>query len=76
MSILVLSASLRPQSRSRVLARKVFECLQAEKATVETVDLRDFPLPFCDGDAAYEHENIARIQNTIHRASVILIGLP
>jgi FMN reductase len=76
MTILVLSASLRAESRSRLLAKKAFELLQAEKAEAGYVDLRDYPLPLCDGGAAYGHENVARIGAQLQKAKVILIGLP
>lgn len=76
MSILVISGSLRTESRSRVLAQSAFETLQNQKADVSFIDLRDYPLPLCDGGAAYEHENVARIAAPLQKAKVILIGAP
>ena len=76
MSILVISGSLRTESRSRVLARNAFETLQTQTADVSFIDLQDYPLPLCDGGAAYEHENVSRIATHIQKAKVILIGIP
>lgn len=76
MSILVLSGSLRTASRSRVLAKKAFEFLQADKADVSYIDLRDYPLPLCDGGPAYDDENVARIAAPLQKAKVILLGIP
>jgi NAD(P)H-dependent FMN reductase len=75
-SILVISGSLRAESRSRVLAQNAFETLQSQKADVSFVDLQDYPLPLCDGGPAYGHENVARIFPHIQKAKVILIGMP
>lgn len=76
MSILLISGSLRTESRSRVLVKKAFEVLQAEKADASYIDLRDYPLPLCDGGAAYDHENVPRLSTFIQKAKVILVGIP
>lgn len=77
MKIVILSSSLRPNSLSRVLARQA-EQLLAKTKNVETqwVDLREYPLPFCDGDAAYGHPNVAKLQAILGEADVILVGVP
>jgi FMN reductase len=75
-SILVISGSLRTESRSRVLAQSAFEALQSQKADAHFIDLQDYPLPLCDGGPAYGHENVARVAPHIQKAKVILIGLP
>jgi FMN reductase len=76
MSILVISGSLRTESRSRVLAKKAVELLKAENADVKYVDLRDYPMPLCDGGAAYEHEDVARMTAFVQEAKVILVAVP
>ena len=50
---LILSTSLRAESRSRVLAQESLTRLQAAGVEVELVDLRDHSLPLCDGGACY-----------------------
>lgn len=76
MSLLVLSTSLHPTSRSRILCRACLAALETRGAEVAFADLRDFPLPMCDGDSAYGDPNVRRIADLIRRASAILVGVP
>jgi FMN reductase len=72
---LVISSSLNPQSKSRVLAQECYELLhQTEKA--EFIDLIDYPLPLCDGDSAYSHPNVATLTNKIKEAQCLLLATP
>ena len=52
MSILVVSASLNPKSRSRILAQRAWTHLQQLKEPGAFLDLQKLPLPLCDGGAA------------------------
>lgn len=75
-SILVISCSLHPQSRSFVLARDVVANLQALGATTELYDLRDYQLPFCDDGPAYEHPHTKTIVDAIAAADAVLLAVP
>ena len=55
---LIVSASLRSNSRSRILANYLAECYQAEGVGARLLDLRDFSLPFCDGETVYNHPEV------------------
>jgi FMN reductase len=68
---LVISASLRPESLSRLLG----EFLAAELKG-DHIDLREFPLPMCDGDAAYDDPNVAKLRARVEGARVILLAVP
>ena len=68
---LIISASLRPGSVSRLLAQFL-----AKELDGELLDLRDFPLPMCDGAAAYGDPNVAKLRATITAARVILVAVP
>ena len=68
---LVISASLRPESLSRVLGQFLAEELEGEH-----LDLREFPLPMCDGDAAYGDPNVEKLRTRIAAARVILVAVP
>jgi len=68
---LVISASLRPESLSRVLGQFL-----AEELDGEHIDLREFPLPMCDGDAAYDDPNVEKLRARIEAARVILVAVP
>ena len=70
---LVISSSLRPGSLSRLLAQSL--AMELGKAS-ELVDLRDFPLPICDGETAYSDANVAKLGAKISAARVILVATP
>lgn len=74
--ILILSASLSPDSNSRLLAQEAARVLTAGGAAAQVVDLRDHPLPFCDGDAAYGHPNVARVRALIAAADAVIVATP
>ena len=73
---LVISGSLNPKSRSRVLGRDCFRRLQAAKHETKWFDLCDTPLPPCDGGAAYGHENVQALSKLIGDAKGIFIASP
>jgi FMN reductase len=73
---LVFSASLRPASNSRVMAEQIIRDYASLNVTAALVDLRDYPLPFCDGDAAYAHPAVDPLTALIQQARVIIIAAP
>lgn len=79
-SYLIISTSLNPSSRSRLLAKAVeaglIEQTKEAKAAVEFVDLRDVQLPLCDGGAAYGHPNVATMTAKVQAATCIIIAVP
>jgi len=70
---LVISSSLRPGSHSQLLGRALAQELSGD---VEHVDMRDFPLPMCDGDSAYSDPNVDLLGSKISAARVILVSVP
>ncbi len=74
--ILILSCSLRPESNSRILAGEAKRRLNALDAPNRLVDLRDYTLPLCDGESAYEHEAVAPLTQAIASAGAILAAAP
>ena len=73
---LVISCSLRPASRARILARRAHECLTTAGHEAELIDLIDHPLPLCDGDTSYDAEHVAKLDALIRSAQGVLIGTP
>ena len=69
---LIISCSLNPKSRSRVLAHKI----KTHFENAELIDLRDFNLPICDGAAAYGNENVIKITKIITEADSIILAVP
>lgn len=76
MNLLVLSASLNPESNSRLLARAAHSELTAAGHAATLLDLRELPLPLCDGATAYRHESTARARAFIAAAEGILVATP
>jgi NAD(P)H-dependent FMN reductase len=58
---------------SRVLAQTLVKELGSE---AELVDLRNHPLPMCDGEAAYSDPNVDILGTKITAARVILVAVP
>ena len=75
MTVLHISCSLSPGSRSRVLAAEAARALEAAGAGVKVLDLRDFPMPMCDGEDC-EDPNVARLAQAVGAADAILLAVP
>ncbi len=74
--ILVLSTSLRTDSRSRLLASAAHRQLLASGHAATLLDLREFPLPFCDGDDAQLHPNVTALTHHLRAADAIIVATP
>jgi len=74
--ILVISASLHPDSRSRILAQKAKAKLENKSEPVELFDLSRKPLPLCDGITAYGDPNAKELANLINQADAIILASP
>ena len=73
---LVVSCSLNPVSRSRVLAEAAFELLQDRGREAALLDLRETPLPLCDGEARYGLDEVRQASRIIREAEGILVSTP
>ncbi|MBN4060890.1 NAD(P)H-dependent oxidoreductase [bacterium AH-315-I18] len=76
MSILVISTSLNPSSKSRLMARQALADLQAQGIETNWLDLQDNPLPLCDGGAAYGDPSLAAIKQQIINATGVIFAAP
>ena len=74
--ILVISASLHPESRSRILADTAKSKLLKKNASVEVFDLSKKPLPLCDGLTAYGDSNVQELSRLVQEADAILLASP
>jgi FMN reductase len=75
MSILIVSCSLSPASRSRVLAKEAVNLLKTLDAQVRYLDLRDHPLPMCDGEDC-DPTLLAPLREAVELADAILLAVP
>ena len=75
MTITIISCSLNPDSRSRVLANAAAEILRKHEATVQLLDLREHPLAMCDGESC-DALAVAPLREAIQSADAILLAVP
>jgi FMN reductase len=73
---LVVSTSLNPSSRSRILAQMSLAQLRGDGHDAQLLDLRESPLPWCDADTCYQHEGVRRAAGLIRRAQGVLLATP
>ena len=73
---LVISGSLRKASNSRILAVALHEAWKALGVSTAFVDLRDYPLPFCDAEVAYGHEHVPVLSTLVKSARVVVVATP
>ncbi len=76
MSFLVISCSLNPDSRSRVLARAALARLETAGVDAEFIDLQEHPLPLCDGSAAYGDPLVSELSRRIADAEGVIVTTP
>jgi FMN reductase len=77
LSTLIISTSLREDSKSRRLAKKIKEKFDSMSIQCEFIDLQDYPnLPHCDGKACFANETVQKLSEKIKKASVIILAFP
>lgn len=77
MRIAIISSSLNPSSRSRLLAlqaRARFERL--ESVEVDFLDLQEWELPLCDGGAVYADPKVVEFNERMGAADVFVLASP
>src|SRR5690349_15809359 len=76
MAHLVISSSLNPASKSRILAHRAKVLLDEQGADAEYIDIRDVSLPACDGDACYSHPAVRDLAVRISKADGVILATP
>ena len=76
MNHLIVSCSLSATSRSALLADYLAAALSTPSNTVETLNLREFDLPLCDGGPAFGHTNVQRLGQMIADADSVTLAVP
>lgn len=76
MNYLVVSSSLNPRSKSRILARATAARLESEPGSVEFVDLADLDIPFCDAAGCYGSPDVIALKAKIEAADGIVLATP
>jgi NAD(P)H-dependent FMN reductase len=73
--LLVISTSLNPDSKSRVLANEAFVVLRS-LVGAESIDLALEGLPVCDGDSVYSDERVIALSTKIKESRAVLLAVP
>ena len=76
MANLIISSSLNPKSRSRLLALIAFNKLKDMGVSVEWLDLADHSVPLCDGDSTYNNSKVKVLKEIVQNAKGILFAVP
>jgi len=76
MSILIISCSLNPESKSRLLAEFAFNALQDLSVETQFINLQNYDLPICDGADAYNHPALTELSEAIAAADGIILATP
>jgi FMN reductase len=76
MHLLVISCSLNPASRSTQLAQMAHADLHEAKHESELLNLMDLGLPMCDGNDAYNHPAVEKLERKIRAANGVILALP
>jgi len=74
--LLVISSSLHPTSRSRILALETHSRLESLGRESTLFDLSKQSLPPCDGAQAYGHPNVIELGKLIESAEAIFVASP
>jgi FMN reductase len=74
--IIVISASLNPSSSSFRLAEAATDAVGRAGGEAQLLDLREWDLPLCDGDATSSHPAVEKINPLIESADGILLAAP
>ena len=74
MKIAIVSTSLNPKSKSEMLAK--YMQLYLEKHELIFINLKDYPLPFCDGASCYEDSRVAHINDLLIPCECIFVASP
>ena len=70
MKYLVVSCSLNPESKSKLLAHSIKENIESREGAVEFLDLAEKQIPFCDGDQVYLEPITIELAECISSAAV------
>lgn len=73
--VVALAGSLRDASVTRVAVRRALAGAEAEGATTELLDLREFDLPPLDPDRPAP-EDARRLARTVREADAVVLGTP
>ena len=75
-SVVILSCSLNPSSRSHKLALAARSFLRDRQVSVDLVDLAEHDLPLCGSVGSFDHPSVKTLTGIIETAGAILVSSP
>lgn len=72
----IISSSLNATSNSRLLAYQALDAARALSIEATVVDLRDFPLALCDGDASFSQPHVDALSTILRDSSAVIFTAP
>lgn len=77
MKIALISSSLNPGSRSRLMALAVKQKFESQEGIeVDLIDLQELELPLCDGGAAYGDPNTVELNQRLEASDAFVLATP
>lgn len=76
MSIAVISTSLNPNSKSELLANYVRSILESRGLSVTYINLKEWKLPFCDGDSCYRDAEVIKLNEALIPCDKLFVASP
>ena len=76
MNILIISASHNPNSKSFILSEAALDYFKTQSINAKLIDMREWPIPFCDGSSAYGDEKVQTLNKQIESADGIIMATP
>ena len=73
---LIISCSLNPKSKSRIVAHYAYQQFSLKESDVEWIDLAECSLPLCDGAACYTDPKVKKLTAKIKGAKGIILATP
>ncbi len=74
--IVALCGSIRPHSKTRLVASLTLQKLQQQGCEGELLDPLELKLPFCTGANQYDEPGVAHLRSAIQSADAILLITP
>jgi len=76
MAIVGISGSLREMSYTRFAVNIALQAAKEMGANIQLIDLRDYNLPYCDGDESSYPDDVFQLRKTVQLAHGIILGTP
>jgi FMN reductase len=74
--VTIISSSLNQVSNSRILANEALQAAQLLAIEARVIDLRDFPLALCDGEASFSQPQVEQLTAALRGSTAFILASP